>query len=133
MKSSYNRMQKNKPLISQTHKSKKNSNISSLMYREIGEALKGYTQRRSQKNSHGNITIDQTIDLGGSNINGENGSNSNNNNRENGKIQRRRDSKNSNKSREKGDAMPFQQLSNNFINQKALVSKPSSKPTIKTG
>ena len=32
------------------------------MYKEIGEALKGYTQRRSHKNSYGNITIDQTID-----------------------------------------------------------------------
>ena len=71
MKSSYNHVQKNKPLIPQTHKSKKNSNVSSIMYREIGQALKGYTQRRSQKNSHGSITTDQTIDLGGSNINGE--------------------------------------------------------------
>ena len=64
-------MQKNKPLIGQTHKSKKSSNVSTLMYKEIGEALKGYTQRRSQKNSYGNITIDQTIDLGGSHINAD--------------------------------------------------------------
>ena len=69
MKSSYNRPQRNKPSYGPINKSKKNSNISTIMYKEIGEVLKGYTQRRSQKNSYGNIVTDQTIDHGIDNSN----------------------------------------------------------------
>lgn len=61
MKSSYNRLNKGKQAPSTHNNSKKNSNIS-LMYKEIGEALKGYTQRRNSKNSYGNITIDHAND-----------------------------------------------------------------------
>lgn len=90
-------MQRNKQPYGQVTRPKKSSNISTVMYKDIGEALKGYSQRRSQKNSYGNITTDQTVDH---NNNAER-ENSNSNVRDNGKIQKRRDSKASNNSRGK--------------------------------
>lgn len=119
MKSSYNRLQKSKHSLYGQANSKKNSNASSAIYREIGETLRGYTQRRSNKNSHGNIIADQTIEQG--QIEREN------NSRENGKIQRRKDSKQSNNSKGKVEHAPFQQLSNNFVNARPLFQKNGNK------